>query len=87
MRPGRDGTNRTILMQRRRTKNEVVDRRGLTTIDKQNIHLVQDIVAMDVLTINAFPNTEDRSRIAKEALSQAIIQTGKCTFNSSACLI
>lgn len=71
-------------MRRRRTKDEVVDRRGLTTTDKNNIWLAQDIVALDVLTINGFPNTEERSRMANKALSQAISQTSKCTFKSSA---
>ena len=87
MRPGKDGVNRTILMRRRRTKDEVVDRRGLTTVDKNNIRLAQDrdIVALDILTLNGFPNTEERSRLANEALSQAIAQTGKCTSNSSSC--
>lgn len=84
MRPGKDGVNRTVLMRRRRTKDEVVDRRGLTTNDKNNIRLAQDIVALDVLTISGFPNTEERSRMANEALSQAISQTGKCTSKSSA---
>ena len=72
-------------MQRRRTKDEVVDRRGLTTVDKNNIRLAQDIVALDILTLNGFPNTEERSRLANEALSQAIAQTGKCMSNSSSC--
>ena len=59
MRPGKDGVNRTILMRRRRTKDEVVDRRGLTTVDKNNIRLAQDIVALDILTLNGFPSTEE----------------------------
>jgi hypothetical protein len=42
-------------MRRRRTKDEVVDRRGLTTVDKNNIRLAQDIVALDIITINGFP--------------------------------
>jgi len=79
MQPGKDGVNRTVLMRRRRTKDEVVDRRGLTTSDKVNMRLAQDTVALDVLTLNGFPNTEERSQIANEALSQAIAQTGKCT--------
>ena len=86
MRPGKDGVNRTVLMRRRRTKDEVVDRRGLTTNDKKNVRLAQDIVAMDIITLNGFPNTEERSRMANEALSQAIVQTGKCKFNSSEAL-
>jgi hypothetical protein len=73
-------------MRRRRTKDEVVDRRGLTTADKNNIRIAQDIVAMDILTLDGFPNTEERSRIANEALSQAIAQSGKSISNSSACL-
>jgi hypothetical protein len=84
MRPGKDGVNRTILMRRRRTKDEVVDRRGLTTVDK-NIRLAQDFVVLDILTLNGFPSTEERSRIANEALAQAIAQTGKCMSNFSAC--
>ena len=72
-------------MQRRRTKDEVVDRKGLTTADKNNIRLAQDIVALDVLTLNGFPSTEEWSQIANEALSQAIAQTSKCTSNSSTC--
>jgi hypothetical protein len=85
MRPGKDGINRTVLMRRRRTKDELVDRRGLTTADKNNIRLAQDIISLDVLTLNGFPNTEERSRMANEALSQAIVQSGKGTSNSSAC--
>lgn len=72
-------------MQKLWTKDEVVDRRGLTTLDKNNIWLVQDIIALDILNLSGFPNTEEWSQIANEALSQAIAQTGKCTFYSSAC--
>lgn len=78
-RPGRDGRPRAVLVRRRhRTQAEMPNREEppLAYGERMVVEAAQNILTVDVLTRNGFPDKHEKKTLIRETYSQAYSLSG-----------